>query len=161
MRMTAEPQGILTRRYTVVADGASVTEISFPALGPSTASPIAGVLYHMRRKGVLREQFTLTCDDGGTHIIASATQRDPMRRDFTVTIGRRTLNLRARSLLSSDYLLLDGERAIGGLRLAGPLRRGAEATLPDDLSLEARVFMLWVVLSLWHGRRVTRADVAH
>ncbi|HZC07387.1 MAG TPA: hypothetical protein VE338_17265 [Ktedonobacterales bacterium] len=161
MRMTAEPQGILTRRYTVMVAGAPETEISFPALGPSTATPIAGVLYRMRRVGVLREQFTLTCDDGGTHIIASATQRDPMRRDFTVSMGRRTLNLRARSLLSSDYLLFDGKRATGELRLAGPLRRGAQATLPDDLPLEACVFVLWVVLSLWRGRRVTWANVAH
>jgi hypothetical protein len=37
------------------------------------------------------------------------------------------------------------------------LRRGVAADLPDDLELAAGVFLLWVILLLWRGRRVTRA----
>lgn len=157
MRMTAEPQGVLRQRYTVTVDGAPITEIAFPPLAPSSAGAIAGQTYRLRRSGVLRERFTLERGQGGTHAVASATQRDPMRRDFAIEAGERRLVLRAVSLLRSDYQLLDGERPIGAIHPAGALHHGAEAEFPDDLPLEVRVFLIWVVLLLWRGRRVTRA----
>jgi hypothetical protein len=110
----------------------------------------------LRRAGVLRERFTLIADPGGM-LVASVTQRDPMRRAFEVEVGARRLSLRAESLLRSGYLLLEGDQAVGSLRPTGPLRRGGEANLPDDLPLEVCVFLLWIVLLLWRGRRVTRA----
>ena len=157
MRMTAEPLGILTRRYALVADGAPITEIDVPSLASSSAAPIAGQTYHMRRSGIVRRQFTLEYDGEGAHVVASAIQRDPRRRDFAIEVGERRLTLRAVSLLSSAYQLLDGERVIGAIRPTGALHRGAAADLPDDLPLEACVFLLWTVLLLWRGRRVTQA----
>ncbi len=157
MRMTADPQGAAGRSYSVVAEGEPVTELRFPALGPSTATAIAGQVYRMRRTGVLREQFTLETDAGRTPV-ASATQRDPLRRAFAVAVGARRLSLRAESPLRSDYLLLEGDQIVGALRPAGPRRRGIEASLPDDLPLEACVFLLWVVLLRWRVRRPTRAS---
>lgn len=158
MRMTAEPQGLITRRYSIVAEGAPVVAISLPAFGPSTASPIGGQTYRLRRVGVLRERFTLEPAVAGALAVASATQRDPLRREFTVEVGARRLTLRSASLLRSDYLLLDGAQTIGTLHPVGALRQSVEADLPDDLPLEARVFIVWVVLLLWRGRRVTRAS---
>ena len=135
MRMTAEPQGLITRRYSIVAEDAPVAEISFPTFGPSTASPIGGQPYRLRRAGVLRERFTLAPDVAGALPVASATQRDPLRREFAVEVGARRLSLRATSLLRSGYLLLDGAQTIGAVHPMGA-----------------------VVLLLWRGRRVTRAS---
>lgn len=88
----------------------------------------------------------------------------PQDDDESVATIHRALDmgvmLRAVSLWRSEYQLLDlldSERIVGSIRPAGALRRGVEATLPDDLPLEVRVFILWVVLLLWRGRRVTRA----
>jgi hypothetical protein len=156
MRMTAEPQGGLARRYRLLGNGALVTEISFPAFGPSTAAPIGGQRYRLRRTGVLRDHFTLEADSDGA-VVASATQRDPLRREFLVEVGPQRLTLCADSPLRSDYHLLDDQRRIGEIRPHATLRRGAEADLPDSLPLEARAFLMWVVLLLWSGRRVTRA----
>ncbi|HEY7850142.1 MAG TPA: hypothetical protein VIC27_08760 [Ktedonobacterales bacterium] len=155
MRMTAAAQGAIARRYQIAAEGVPVAEINFPALGPSTASPIAGRTYRLRRVGVLRERLTLEPDAAGARAVASATQRDPLRRDFAVELGDRHLRLRAASPLRSEYLLLDGAQTIGAVRPAGALRHDAEADLPDDLPLEARIFILWVVLLLWRRRRIT------
>lgn len=155
MRMMAEPHGITARRYRVVADGATITEISFALFGPSTAMPIAGRAYRLRRAGLLRDDFALETDDGTP--VAKARQGNALRHDFEVVVGARRLHLRAESSLRSDYLLLDGDQRIGALHPAGPMRRGVEADLPDSLPLEARIFVLWVVLTLWRGRRVTRA----
>lgn len=160
MRMTAEPQDALARRYRLLADGATITEITFPALGPSTATPIGGQTYRLRRSGVLRDHFTLEADRGGAEI-ASITQRDPLRREFAVEVGARRLMLSATSPLHSDYHLLEDGRRVGEVRPRGALRHGAEADLPDALPLEARVFVLWVTLLLWRRRQVTRASVAH
>lgn len=157
MRMTAEPLGLLARRYSIVADGAPVTEITFPVFGPSSATPIAGQTYRMRRSGTLRERFMLECDQDETRLVVSATQRDPMRRDFAIETNGRRLTMRAASLLRSEYQLFDGDRPIGAIRPAGALHRGAEADLPNDLPLEVRVFLVWVALLLWRGRRATRA----
>lgn len=156
MRMTAEPQRGLARRYRLLGDGAPVTEINFPAFGPSTATPIAGRRYRLRRTGVLRDHFTLEADSDGA-LVASATQRDPLRREFLVEVGPQRLTLCAESPLRSDYRLLDDQRPIGAIRPLARLRHGAEADLPDSLPLEARVFLMWVVLLLWSRRRVTRA----
>jgi hypothetical protein len=160
MHMTADPQGLITRRYTIVAEGAPVAELSFPAFGPSAVSPIGGQTYRLRRSGVLRERFTLEPDVAGALAVASATQRDPLRREFAVEVGAHRLSLRSASLLHSDYLLLDGAQTIGALHPTGALRQGIEADLPDELPLEARVFILWVVVLLWRGRRVTRASAS-
>ncbi len=48
---------------------------------------------------------------------------------------------------------MDGRRAVGFLRPGFSLRRGVEAELPDDLSLEGAVFLVWLVLLLWRARR--------
>lgn len=158
MRMIAEPQDVTIRRYGVARDGESVGELSFPTFGPSTATPIAGLRYRMRRAGVLRDTFTLVVDGAP---VAHATQRDTLRREFAVEAGERLLSLRAESLLRSGYLLLEGNRVVGSLRPAGLLRRGIEADLPDDLPLEVGVFLLWVVLLLWRRSRVTRAGPSY
>jgi hypothetical protein len=156
--MIAEPQGMAARRYSIMANGEPVTEITMPLIGPSIASPIAGRVYHLRRTGVLRESFTLEAAAGAAPV-ASATQRDPTRREYAIALDERTLTMRAESELRSGYLLIDGDQVVGSVRPAGALRRGIEATLPDDLPLEASVFLVWVVLFLWRGRRVIRAGV--
>lgn len=156
MRMIAEPQGIASRRYSILRDGEPVSEISVPAFGPSTSAPIAGRMYRLRRAGLLRERFTLEVASRVAPV-ARVTQSDPARRDYTVEVDARRLRLRAESPLRSGYLLQEGDRIVGALRPAGPLRRSVEADMPDDLSLEANVFLVWVTLLLWRGRRVTRA----
>ena len=158
MRMIAEPQDVTMRRYDVACDGAPVGELSFPTFGPSTVTPIAGQRYRIRRAGVLRDTFTLVADGAP---IAHATQRDPLRRQFTVEAGERQLSLRAESLVRSGYLLLEGDRVVGALRPTGRLRRGIEADLPDELPLEVGVFLLWVVLLLWRRSRVIRAGPSY
>ena len=156
MRLIAEPQGISGRRYSIVRDGALASEISIPVFGPSTAAPIDGRMYRLRRAGVLRERYTLEVASMAAPV-ASMTQTDALRRDYAVEVGALRLRLRAEPPLRSGYLLLEGDRLVGALRPAGPLRRGVEADLPDDLPLEAGVFLVWVILLLWRGRRVTRA----
>lgn len=156
MRLIAEPQGIASRRYSIVRDGEPVSDISVPAFGPSTAAPIAGRMYRLRRAGLLRERFTLEQASMAAPV-ARVIQGDPFRRDYTVEVGARRLSLRAESPLHSGYLLLEGGRTVGALRPAGALRRSVEADLPDDLPLEASVFLVLVILLLWRGRRVTRA----
>lgn len=156
MRLIAEPQGTTGRRYRIVRDDALASEISFPIFGPSTAAPIDGRMYRLRRAGALRERFTLEGADV-TQPVASVAQVDPLRRDYTVEVGEQRLRLRAESPLRTGYLLLEDDRVVGALHPAGPLRRGVEADLPDDLPLEVDVFLVWVILLLWRGRRVTRA----
>lgn len=158
MRMIAEPQGVTMRRYSVTCDGAPIGELSFPTFGPSTATPIAGQRYRLRRTGVLRDTFTLVADGAP---VAHAAQRDPLRREFAVEAGERGLSLRAESLLRSGYTLLEGDRVVGALRPAGRLRRGIEADLPDDLPLAVGVFLLWIVLLLWRRSRVVRAGPSY
>ncbi|HEX8995142.1 MAG TPA: hypothetical protein VF812_03840 [Ktedonobacterales bacterium] len=147
MRMTAEPEGLITRRYHILAGDAPITEISFPLFGPSTATPIAGSVYHLRRTGVLRDDFML--ESAGGETVAQARQVSWLRHEFAIESGARRLTLRAAFPLRSEYLLAEGDRIVGSLRPAGPLWRRVEAELPDDLPVEARVFLLWVVLWLW------------
>lgn len=156
MRMIAEPQGVTGRRYRLTRDGALICEISFPTFGPSTATAVAGQVYRLRRTGALRERITLEAARG-TPPIAQLRQRDALRRDYAVEVGERRLSLRAESLLRSGYLLLEDERIVGAIRPSGALHRGVTADLPDDLPLEGAVFLLWAILLLWRGRRITRA----
>lgn len=152
MRMTAEPQGAFARRYQLLADGALITQISLPAFGPSTATPIAGQAVHLRRAGLRHDAFTLEAVATGA-TLASATREHSLRRDFTVEVGGRQMSLRAESAWRSGYALMEGDRAVGWVRPGATLGRGVEAELPDDLPLTARVFLLWVALLLWRGPR--------
>lgn len=156
MRLIAEPRGVTGRRYCLTREGAPICEISFPSFGPSVASPIAGQTYRVRRVGALRARFTLAPERGGEPL-ATLTQRDALRRDYILAVGERRLDLRAESPLHSGYLLLEEGREVGVIHPSGALRRGVTADLPDDLELAAGVFLLWVILLLWRGRRVMRA----
>ena len=152
MRLTAEPQGFTARRYRITSDGQLIVEIALPPFGPSTMSPLAGITYQMRREGAGRAVFTMAAE--GASAVARATQRRFGSREYKVAVGLQRFTLRAESLMRSAYRLLQGERVVGFLRPGAALRRGVEAELPDDLSLEASVFLVWIVLFLWRGRRM-------
>ena len=159
MRMLAQPQGATAQRYSLTCDATPVAALRLPLFGPSTMTPLAGRRYQLRRTGVLRETFTLEAEvasDADTPSVR-ATQRDAFHRDYMVEAGERSLTLRMESPLRSGYLLLEDGRVVGALRPAGALRHGVVADLPDDLPLELGVFLVWVVLLLWRGRRITRA----
>lgn len=152
MRLTAEPQGFTARRYRITSAGQPIVEIDLPPFGPSKLTPLAGVTYQMRREGVGRVTFTMAAD--GAPTVARATQRHFGSRDYEVVIGSERFALRGESLMSSAYRLLDGERLVGVLRPGAAMRRGVEAELPDGVSLEAYVFLVWIVLLLWRRRRM-------
>lgn len=153
--MTAQPRGFAAQRYRIVSEGEVLTELRFPLFGPSTATPLQGQVYRLRREGVRRNGFSLESASG--EIVARAMPHVTGSRAFAVDIAGRRLALRPASRLRSDYTLFDGERAVGMLRPPGPLRRGVVADLPGDLPLEARVFLLWVALALWRRPRALGA----
>lgn len=151
MRLTAEPQGFTAQRYRITSAGQPIVEIVLPPFGPSTMTPLAGVTYQMRREGAGRALFTMAAD--GVPAVARATQRHFGSREYEVVIGSDRFVLRGESLMSSAYQLLHGERIVGFLRPGAALRRGVEAEPPENVSLEASVFLVWIVLLLWRRRR--------
>ncbi len=105
VRLTAEPQGVIARRYRVARDGQTTVEIGLPPFGPSTMTPLAGVTYQMRRVGVWRAVYTMATE--GSAPVARATRRHAIgSREYEIVVGTRRFLLRAKSPLSNAYRLM-------------------------------------------------------
>lgn len=101
--------------------------------------------YRVYRMGMASGAFILERDD---HLVAEANKPHFWRRRFEITFGDRQFRLRPRSL-GRTFDLYEGAARVGEVRPRHPFTRKAAATLPADLPLAVRVFILWLVVLLW------------
>jgi hypothetical protein len=101
--------------------------------------------YKLGRYAFVRGTFELR--HGGVRV-AKATKR-ALIRSFDVEAGGRRFKLSAISMFGRAMGLYENGQLIGKMAPFGIWSRRANVNFPDDLPLEVRVFLIWLVLILW------------
>jgi hypothetical protein len=125
--------------------GQPVGDVRVSAWRERGAVTVGGIEYPVTREGVVGA-FTLS-DAGG--VLARAVKPSALHRMFTLEHDGKEYVLKAASAWGRDFALLDGEVQIGAVRPARLFGRQARAELPEDMSLEVRLFVIWLTLMLW------------
>ena len=80
-----------------------------------------------------------------------------MLRSFEVTHDGRTYTLKAASPFERRFLLRRAGRVLGSIAPQHIFTRKARIDLPEDLPLELRVFLTWLVILLWKHQQSAAA----
>lgn len=135
-----------SRVYGIVQDGTPIGEIDCAWLREQGTIKIGGASYSASREGLMSGAFFLAANG---QRLASADKPSALHRLFTVQIGNKTYTLKAASTLGRSFVLTENDREVGSIAPQGFFGRQAKANLPDDLALEARVFLIWLVVVMW------------
>jgi hypothetical protein len=152
----AAPRGIFSWNYTVRAkDDTVIADIDMVWFGESAEVTIGGQGYTVRRESVLHGTFALL---QGDRVLARAHKVSAFSRAFDVDLAGRPLELKALSVWSRRFGLFENNAQIGWIGPSSWLGRIAVTDLPDNVSMPAQVFLLWLVLILW--RRAANSSAA-
>ncbi len=143
------------RHYSITRNGAPVGEIDCAMLRERATITIGGARYTAAREGFMRGAFYLAA---GGRSLASAEKPSVFQRLFTVRCRGRIYTLKPAAAFGRAYALTENEVAIGSIARQGFFGRKFDAELPDDLPLELKAFLIWLVIVLW--RRQRRAGAA-
>jgi hypothetical protein len=150
------PKGFFNRRrYSVEHNGLPVAEIACTIIGAKATITIGGESYRAAREGVMSGAFYLEANGSR---IASAEKPNLFHRLFAVRCGTRAFTLKSAAAFGRAYVLTENEAAIGTITRQGFFGRKFSPELPDDLTLEFKLFLIWLVIVLW--RRQRRAGAA-
>ena len=103
--------------------------------------------YHVRRVGWPNAGFLLERQGVA---IARADPEGLFRRSYRIRTDRATLTLKPRGFMRPDFVLVDGESELGWIRRAGFWRTTMEASFSPGVERWAQVFVVWIVVVLWH-----------
>jgi hypothetical protein len=107
---------------------------------------VDGVRYRVYREGMASGDFII---EGAGSVVARAEKPSAFRRAFTIKAADKRYTLRAKDAFRRTFVLLEGDREIGSLSLAGFFTRRVAVDLPAQLSLPLRMFIVWLSVVLW------------
>jgi hypothetical protein len=132
--------------YNVVQNGAPIGEIDCAWLREQGTIKIGGASYACSREGLMSGAFFL---EANGQRLASAEKPSALHELFTVKIGDKSYTLKKASIFGRSFVLTKNDRQVG---LIAPKRffgRKAKAEFSDDLAMEVRVFLIWLVIVMW------------
>ena len=150
MTLEAVRLSLFSNDYEVLGNGESVAYLDLAWFREGGELVVRGERFRIGRRGLLGAFYLER--DGET--IASATKPSVFHRSYEVELDSEVFTLAAVSPVHRSFQLLDGSTEIGRVAPAHLFSRKAVAKLPERLSLERRVFLVWLVLVLW-GRAET------
>ena len=104
---------------------------------------IQGAVYRAHRD---RASYVL---ESGNAVVARAERPRRLCREFVIEDSGRRYLLRAKSAIRRHFLLFEGSTQVGSICPEGIFTRSAAVELPQEIPLFLRVFMVWLVMTLW------------
>lgn len=150
-----EPERWWSEFYRVREDGRYVTKVNIRWTREAGAFQLGSDRFEVGREGWASGKFFVARD--GTRI-ASARKPSAWSRRFEVRAAGRSYELAPRFVLSRTFDLKRAGLAVGSIRPDAWWSRKATAHLPEDLPLEVRVFLVWLVLLMWKRARQSNAS---
>jgi hypothetical protein len=135
-----------SRDYNIAHNGAAVGEIHCAWAREQGKITIGPANYTASRDGLTSGAFFLEAN--GTRLI-SADKPSALHRSFTMQIGSKAYTLKAASAFGRAFVLTEGERDVGSIAPQGLFGRKTKVDLPDDLALEVKGFLIWLVILMW------------
>ncbi len=146
------PKGILSETYTISAKekGPPLTSVSSRWFREAGSFSLDNRTFDLGREGRMGGDFFVS---SGGRKLARADKPSAWYRRFSVRVAGTKYVLQARSSFSRKFDLLQGTRRVGSIEPTSIWTRRATADLPEELPLEVRVFLIWLVLVLWRRQR--------
>lgn len=144
--LKAIPKSVFSWDFNIYAGNAFVAFLDLSWLREKGTIEIHGCTYEIGREGLMSGDFYLR-SNGQT--IAKASKPSAFRRSFEVRLEQATYLLAASSMFTRAFKLNQGGRVVGSIRPSGMFTRKATIQLPEEISLEAQVFITWLVIILW------------
>jgi hypothetical protein len=124
-------------------DGTPIAVLDHARLGFT----LNGQAYTIRRAVVFAPVYELLRDN----VALVSARQVPFVNRYTVTSAGRTWRLKAEEMLAKRFGLFDGDTRVGGIAPSSRFNytRDVSIDLPDELPLEAQVFLMWLLLWKW------------
>lgn len=133
--------------YVVEQDGTQVAELP-AALLEEAGSVVIGGREHTI--GWVGDRFVLA---EGEHIVAEAY---PAHDKLELRAQERVYGFALSSFRGRDGVLTQQDQKAGRTKEKGRWRRAVQADLPAEMSLEVRVFVVWLTIQLWKDPRAVQ-----
>ncbi len=143
------------RRFRIVRDGVPVGEIDGGRMREQATITIGGATYAAAREGLMSGAYYL---EAGGKRLASAERPSVFSRRFTLQTGAKTYSFGAASAFGRSFALTENGVDVGTIARESFFSRRSMAKLPDDLGLEVKAFLIWLVILMWQ-RQVLVAGV--
>jgi hypothetical protein len=154
-RLVFGPKGLFTARtYSIARDGEPVGEIVCSRLWEQATITIGAASYTAAREGKIIGAFYLAANGNR---LASAEIASALKGGFTVQAGGRTYTLKTASLFGRAFVLIEKDMEVGRIARRGFFSGKSIADLPDDLALEIKAFVIWLVIVV--SRRLAQIGV--
>jgi hypothetical protein len=124
-------------------DGTPIAVLDHARLGFT----LNGQAYTIRRAGLFGSVYELSRNN----VALVSARQAPFVNRYTVTSAGRTWTLKAEEMLAKRFGLFDGDARVGGITPSSRFNttRDISIDLPDELPLEAQVFLMWLLLWKW------------
>jgi hypothetical protein len=123
-----------------------IANIGFSVWGEAGELQVEDCHYKVYRESVISSNFFLadheTC-------IAMAEKPNPLFRQFFIKHADSRYELQAISPLGRKFMLQEYGQIVGSIYPAHAFTQRAIADLPTTIPLPVRLFMVWLVLTLW------------
>jgi hypothetical protein len=147
--LRAVPDGWFSYDFTVFDRGETPVARADLANWRETAKlEVGGTHYEAHRKGWANGEFVLETEDG--RVVAVAEKPSAWKDRFVFEHGGNRYELKKESAWRSAFVLsCDGVGLVGSIRQKGFFNRELTVDVPEELPLEVRVFIVWLVIILW------------
>ena len=133
--------------FDVAQGGAFVAEILCPYSWKEKGTlKIGEASYEVYREHFMGGRFLL--EERG-QIIAFAQKPSALRNSFEVHYAGREYRLDKAALMGRKFIFCEETRQLGFIEPRGIFTRKATISLPEELPLPIRTFIIWLVLILW------------
>jgi hypothetical protein len=136
----------LSRDFLLEDEGKFVGAIDGSVWREQATAILGTTTYALYREGVLRGSYII---ERARQVIAYAHKTDVFRARFEVASGNQTFVLRKTSVWRQTFeVSRDGEQ-IGIIKPVGIFKRRGILDGAPSISLEVRVFLVWIALMMW------------
>ena len=127
-----------------------VAEIATSCWCEKGALTIGQTTYRVYRERPMFGEFVL--EHAGS-VLARAEKPSVFRREFVIRHAGREYTLRPESVFRRAFVFLDGSRQVGFVAPKSAFTRKAAASLPHDLPLPVRMFIVWLTMISWRRQQ--------
>lgn len=144
--MKLTPRSCFSWNFEVLDDNDIVAHIDISGWREKGLLTVQGAEYPVYREGLMSGEFIL---ESAGSTLARAWKPSAFRRSFEVECGGKQYRLHAPSVFGRIFVLLGGDSEIGSIAPDGMFTRRATVSLPEELPLPVRVFIIWLAVILW------------
>jgi hypothetical protein len=130
--------------YRILQNGELLGDIACEKILQRATFTINGTRYSAFGNGLIVGSFHL---EASGRRLASAQKPNGFRRVFTLEASGKAYELKPAKAFGANFLLTEGGEQIGSITSQGFFKLTLLAELPDDLSLEIKAFVVWLIMT--------------